>query len=76
MDWQSFFINTIRILFMNGVRDTVLNADAELETVQDLFGHSWITTKQRYCRFSNQTVKADYFRAMQVVIQKTGISVL
>lgn len=53
--------------------DQMLNADAELETVQDLLGHSWITTTQRYCRLSNQKVKADYFRAMEVVMKKTGI---
>jgi site-specific recombinase XerD len=51
----------------------MLNADAELETVQDLLGHSWITTTQRYCRLSNQKVKADYFKAMEVVMKKTGI---
>jgi len=52
--------------------DQMLNADAELETVQDLLGHSWITTTQRYCRLSNQKVKTDYFKAMQVVMQRTG----
>ena len=50
----------------------MLNADAELETVQDLLGHSWITTTQRYCRLSNQKVKIDYFKAMEVVMQRTG----
>ena len=50
----------------------MLNADAELETVQDLLGHSWITTTQRYCRLSNQKVKKDYFKAMEVVMQRTG----
>jgi len=53
--------------------DQMLNADAELETVQDLLGHSWITTTQRYCRLSNQKIKRDYFRAMEVVMKKTGI---
>jgi site-specific recombinase XerD len=53
--------------------DQMLNADAELETVQDLLGHSWITTTQRYCRLSNQKVKADYFRTMEVVMKKTRI---
>ena len=50
----------------------LLNADAELETVQDLLGHSWIATTQRYCRLSNQKVKRDYFRAMEVVMRRTG----
>lgn len=52
--------------------DQMLNADAELETVQDLLGHSWITTTQRYCRLSNQKVKRDYFRAMEIVMRRTG----
>jgi site-specific recombinase XerD len=52
--------------------DQMLNADAELETVQDLLGHSWITTTQRYCRLSNQKIKRDYFKAMEVVMQRTG----
>lgn len=53
--------------------DQLLNADAELETVQDLLGHSWITTTQRYCRLSNQKIKRDYFKAMEIVMKKTGI---
>ena len=52
--------------------DQMLNADAEVETVQDLLGHSWITTTQRYCRLSNQKVKRDYFRAMEIVMKRTG----
>ena len=51
--------------------EQMLNADAQLETVQDLLGHSWITTTQRYCRLSNQKVKRDYFRAMAIVMQRT-----
>lgn len=50
----------------------MLNADAELETVQDLLGHSWITTTQRYCRLSNQKIKRDYFKAMELVMKRTG----
>ena len=26
----------------------LLNAEAEVETIQDLLGHNWITTTQRY----------------------------
>jgi site-specific recombinase XerD len=50
----------------------MLNADAELVAIQDLLGHSWITTTQRYCRISNLKVKRDYYRAMEVVMQRTG----
>ena len=48
----------------------LLNADAELVTIQDLLGHSLITTTQRYCRVSNLKVQRDYFKAMEVVIER------
>ena len=37
----------------------LLNADAEVETIQDLLGHNWITTTQRYCKVSNLKVQRD-----------------
>jgi site-specific recombinase XerD len=49
----------------------LLNADAALATIQDLLGHNWITTTQRYCRVSNLKVQRDYYKAMQTVIQRT-----
>ncbi len=49
----------------------ILNAEAELLTIQDLLGHSWITTTQRYCRLSNPKLKRDYFRAMEIVMRRT-----
>jgi len=54
----------------------MLNAGAGLETVQDLLGHSWITTTQRYCRLCNQRVRVDYFKAMEIVIERTTASAL
>jgi site-specific recombinase XerD len=30
----------------------LLNAEAEVETIQDLLGHNWITTTQKYCKVS------------------------
>jgi len=50
----------------------MLNADAELVTIQDLLGHRWITTTQRYCRISNRKVERDYYKAMETVMQRTG----
>ena len=48
----------------------MLNADAELSTIQDLLGHNWITTTQRYCTVSNLKVQMDYFKAMEEVMQR------
>ena len=48
----------------------LLNAEAEVETIQDLLGHNWITTTQRYCKISNLKVQRDYFKAMRNVLQR------
>jgi site-specific recombinase XerD len=49
----------------------LLNADADLATIQDLLGHNQITTTQRYCRVANLKVQRDYYKAMKVVLQRT-----
>lgn len=49
----------------------LLNADADLATIQDLLGHGQITTTQRYCRVANIKVQRDYYKAMEVVLQRT-----
>jgi site-specific recombinase XerD len=48
----------------------LLNAEAEIETIQDLLGHNWITTTQRYCKVSNLKVQRDYFKAMAVILER------
>ncbi len=48
----------------------LLNADAEVVTIQDLLGHNGISTTERYCSVSNLKVMGDYFKAMEVIMQR------
>jgi site-specific recombinase XerD len=48
----------------------MLNAEADLVTIQDLLGHSSITTTQRYCKVSNLKVQRDYFKAIGAVVER------
>ena len=50
----------------------LLNADTDLVTIQDILGHSRIKTTERYCQVSNLKVQRDYYRAMEVVMQRAG----
>ena len=48
----------------------LLNADAQVESIQDLLGHNWISTTERYCKVSNMKVKRDYFNAMEKILNR------
>ena len=50
----------------------LLNAEAEVVTIQDLLGHSGISTTERYCTVSNVKVMRDYFKAMEVIMQRNA----
>jgi len=51
----------------------LLNADADLVTIQDLLGHSRIKTTQRYCQVSNLKVQRDYHQAISKVIERHAL---
>ena len=51
----------------------LLNADADLVTIQDLLGHTRIKTTQRYCQVSNLKVQRDYHKAIERVMHRHGL---
>ncbi len=53
----------------------MLNADADLVTIQDLLGHTYIRTTERYCRVSNQKVRKDYYQAIEKVIKRHRLNI-
>ena len=49
----------------------LLNADADLVTIQGLLGHSRIKTTERYLKVSNIKVQRDYFKAMDRMLSSS-----
>ena len=54
----------------------LLNADADIVSIQEILGHTKIKTTQRYSKLSNLKAQRDYFQAMEAVMKKATINQL
>ena len=50
----------------------LLNAEAQVITIQYLLGHNGFNTTERYCSVSNLNVMRGYFKAMEVIMERTS----
>lgn len=50
----------------------LLNAEADLVTIQYLLGHTRIKTTMRYCHLSNMKAQRDYYKAVDRIIEKSN----
>lgn len=52
----------------------LLNADADIVSIQQILGHTKIKTTQRYSKLLNRKTQRDYFQAMEAVMERTSIN--
>jgi site-specific recombinase XerD len=52
----------------------LLNADADIVSIQQILGHTKIKTTQRYSKLLNRKAQRDYFQAMETVMERTSMN--
>ncbi len=63
LDFKGYTLHCLRHTFAS----ELLNAGMRLECLQQLLGHSSIEMTRRYARLTDNTRKAEYFKAMSII---------